>query len=72
MQVKMTTIDDVIFDLTPFFGDFADDFDIEAIAREVAEWDDGEYKYKPIYDDKSDEYDDDAFNEVLMRHDHGE
>ena len=34
-----TTINDVISDIAPALGDFADDFDIEAIAREAYTYD---------------------------------
>ena len=36
--MRFTTIQDVIDYITPIFGDYTDDYDIDAIAREVSEY----------------------------------
>ena len=62
MTTKTTfaTITDVIDAITPALGDFANDYDIEGIAREISEWKDG----KLVAD-----LDRDDFWDIAQRHD---
>lgn len=44
MTIKYTTIADVIsYEVVPALGEFVDDFDVEAIAREAFEYVDGAF-----------------------------
>lgn len=67
MNSYATIRDFIWFELVPVLGDFADDFDLEGIAWEVAEYDDREfvrgYVLAPEYHDPI------ALNQVIMRHD---
>ena len=40
-MTRFATIQDVIDYIAPAFGDFADDYDIDAIAREISDYRDG-------------------------------
>lgn len=63
---KGTTMDRndfITLELKPVLGDYADDFDVEGIFEEVAEYDGHGFTWKPEYVDT------DALNDVLERFD---
>ena len=61
----MTREDFIQLQIMPILGDYADDFDIDAICDEVSDYDERDgYVWKAEYDG-----DIDALNEVLSRHD---
>lgn len=61
-----TIIDFIEHEVEPTLGEFVDEFDVEAIAREVSEYDGHGFVWKSEY-----EKDVDAYNEVCARHDIG-
>lgn len=65
-----TTINDVINDIAPVFGDFVDDYDIDAVAREITEYDEyvGGFVYLPNFDSNDPEWVPDDFVGVMDRH----
>lgn len=62
------TIDELIAELIPVFGDYADEYDIEAIAHDMSYWMFGKLMIYPCYDHTSDAFDQQLFNLLLMRH----
>lgn len=67
----MTNYNDfVALCVEPLLGEFAGDFDVEAICEDVADFDPVMgYVWKDVFDPDSDGYDPDLLNDVLSRHD---
>lgn len=72
MTRYMRKDDFIELEIKPFLGDYADDYDLDGIFDEVAEWDERlGYVWKSEFvdqDDGSTHYET-AYNKVLMRHD---
>lgn len=64
------SIDDLVNAIIPLFGDYADQYDIESIAREMSYYNStcGKYKIFKMYDPNDDLFNEFQYNLLLMRH----